>query len=98
MNPFFTRTLDAGADIVACHGPHLLRGLEIHNGKPIFYSLGNFIGQNELVEHLPVESYMANRISPDLTHHQFYKTRCNNDVKGFPAEIRFWETIMPIGT
>ncbi|MFT8809024.1 CapA family protein [Gluconobacter sp.] len=91
------QAVDAGADIVACHGPHLLRGMEIHNGKPIFYSLGNFIGQNELVERLPVESYMANRVSPDLTPHQLYKARSNNDAKGFPAEARFWETIMPIG-
>ncbi|EHH67409.1 CapA family protein [Gluconobacter morbifer] len=91
------QAIDAGADIVACHGPHLLRGMEIHNGKPIFYSLGNFIGQNELVERLPVESYMANRVSPDLTPHQLYKARSNNDAKGFPAETRFWETIMPTG-
>lgn len=92
------QAIDAGADIVACHGPHLLRGLEIHNGKPIFYSLGNFIGQNELVERLPIESYMANRVSPELTPHQLYKARSNNDAKGFPAEKRFWETIMPICT
>ncbi|MQR99683.1 CapA family protein [Gluconobacter aidae] len=92
------QAIDAGADIIACHGPHLLRGMEIHNGKPIFYSLGNFIGQNELVERLPVESYMANRVSSDLTPHQLYKARSNNDAKGFPAETRFWETIMPIGT
>jgi poly-gamma-glutamate capsule biosynthesis protein CapA/YwtB (metallophosphatase superfamily) len=26
-----------------------LRGLELYKGKPIFYSLGNFFGQNELV-------------------------------------------------
>ncbi|MFT8717518.1 CapA family protein [Gluconobacter potus] len=92
------QAIDAGADIVACHGPHLLRGMEIHNGKPIFYSLGNFIGQNELVERLPVESYLANRASPDLTPHKLYKARSNNDAKGFPAETRFWETVMPIGT
>ncbi|MBF0865839.1 MAG: CapA family protein [Gluconobacter potus] len=92
------QAIDAGADIVACHGPHLLRGMEIHNGKPIFYSLGNFIGQNELVERLPVESYLANRVSPDLTPHKLYKARSNNDAKGFPAETRFWETVMPIGT
>ena len=93
---FARRAIDEGADIVAAHGPHLLRGLEIYKNKPIFYSLGNFIGQNELVERLPAESYSANRLSPDLTPHRLYKSRSNNDAKGFPAEARFWETVMPI--
>lgn len=93
---FARQAVEAGADVVACHGPHLLRGMEIYQGKPIFYSLGNFIGQNELVERLPVESYAANRQSPDLTPHRLYKSRSNNDAKGFPAETRFWETVMPI--
>jgi hypothetical protein len=35
--------LDAGADAVVGHGPHVLRGVEFYNGKPIFYSLGNFL-------------------------------------------------------
>ena len=35
--------LDAGADAVVGHGPHVLRGVEFHAGKPIFYSLGNFL-------------------------------------------------------
>ena len=35
--------LDAGADAVVGHGPHVLRGVEFYQGKPIFYSLGNFL-------------------------------------------------------
>ena len=35
--------LDAGADAVVGHGPHVLRGIEFYHGKPIFYSLGNFL-------------------------------------------------------
>ena len=35
--------LDAGADAVVGHGPHVLRGVEFHGGKPIAYSLGNFL-------------------------------------------------------
>jgi hypothetical protein len=34
--------IDAGADAVVGHGPHVLRGIEFRNGKPIAYSLGNF--------------------------------------------------------
>jgi len=35
--------VDAGADIIVMHGAPLLHGLEIYQGKPIFYDLGNFI-------------------------------------------------------
>ena len=35
--------VDAGADIVVMHGAPLLHGVEIYNGRPIFYDLGNFI-------------------------------------------------------
>ncbi len=37
--------VDAGADMVVGHGPHRLRGIEIYKGRPILYSLGNFIFQ-----------------------------------------------------
>lgn len=35
--------IDAGADAVIGAHPHVLQGVEFYNGKPIFYSLGNFI-------------------------------------------------------
>ena len=34
--------VDAGADLVFGHGPHVVRGMEIYKGKLIAYSLGNF--------------------------------------------------------
>lgn len=34
--------IDAGADIVYGHGPHVLQPIEIYKNKPIFYSLANF--------------------------------------------------------
>ncbi|SJM30317.1 CapA family protein [Mesorhizobium delmotii] len=39
---FARKMIDAGADAYIGHGPHLLRGIEIYRGRPIFYSLGNF--------------------------------------------------------
>ncbi|MCW5982976.1 MAG: CapA family protein [Bryobacteraceae bacterium] len=35
--------IDAGADIVFGHSPHVFRGIEIYKGKPILYSAGDFI-------------------------------------------------------
>jgi poly-gamma-glutamate capsule biosynthesis protein CapA/YwtB (metallophosphatase superfamily) len=39
----FSHTMiDAGADIVFGHGPHVTRGVEVYNNRFIAYSLGNF--------------------------------------------------------
>jgi poly-gamma-glutamate capsule biosynthesis protein CapA/YwtB (metallophosphatase superfamily) len=41
--PLFARTvIDAGADLVLGHGPHVLRGMEIYKDRLVAYSLGNF--------------------------------------------------------
>jgi poly-gamma-glutamate capsule biosynthesis protein CapA/YwtB (metallophosphatase superfamily) len=50
--------IDAGADVVIGHGPHVDRGIELYDGKPIVYSLGNFIMQNDQVERMPHDSML----------------------------------------
>lgn len=40
----FTRLIiDLGADAVICHSAHIVLPVEFYKGKPIFYSIGNFI-------------------------------------------------------
>jgi len=51
----FHRAIDAGADMVLGSGPHVLRGIEIYKGKPIFYSLSNFIYQYRTPDRIPVD-------------------------------------------
>lgn len=51
--------IDAGADIVFGHGPHVVRAAELYKGHIIFYSLGNFctpyrMGINGLTGQAPV--------------------------------------------
>jgi poly-gamma-glutamate capsule biosynthesis protein CapA/YwtB (metallophosphatase superfamily) len=41
--PVAKAAIDAGADIVFGHHPHILKGLEVWRGKPIFHGLGNFV-------------------------------------------------------
>lgn len=40
--------IDAGADLIIGAHPHVLQGIEYYNGKPIVYSLGNFIFNQEI--------------------------------------------------
>jgi poly-gamma-glutamate capsule biosynthesis protein CapA/YwtB (metallophosphatase superfamily) len=35
--------IEAGADMVAGHHSHVLQAIEVYKGKPILYSLGNFV-------------------------------------------------------
>jgi hypothetical protein len=39
---FARMVVDAGADLVIGHGPHVVRAMEIYNDRLIAYSLGNF--------------------------------------------------------
>src|SRR4029077_498437 len=48
--PVFAKaTIDAGADVVQGTGVHVLRGIEIYKGRPIFYGLGEFFRQVDIV-------------------------------------------------
>ena len=41
---FSHAVIDAGADLVVGHSPHVLRGMEWYKGRLIAYSMGNFAG------------------------------------------------------
>jgi poly-gamma-glutamate synthesis protein (capsule biosynthesis protein) len=41
--PVARAAIDAGADIVIGHHPHISRGIDFYKGRPIFHGLGNFV-------------------------------------------------------
>ncbi|AOT69811.1 CapA family protein [Geosporobacter ferrireducens] len=41
--PLCRGAIDAGADIVIGQHAHILKGIEIYKGKPIYHNLGNFV-------------------------------------------------------
>jgi hypothetical protein len=45
---FAHAVIDAGADVIFGHGPHIMRGMEFYKGRLIAYSLGNFTGYGVL--------------------------------------------------
>ena len=45
--------IDDGADLVVCHHPHVLQGLEWFRGKLIAYSLGNFVFDQDFLTTFP---------------------------------------------
>ncbi|MER7459645.1 CapA family protein [Micromonospora sp. NPDC126480] len=46
---FSKAMIDAGADLIVGHGPHVLRGMEFYKGRLIAYSLGNFAGGGKML-------------------------------------------------
>jgi len=96
VETFARACIDAGVDVFIGHGPHFLRGVEIYKGRPIFYSLGNFIFQNETVLRLPADIYERYRLGHDATPADLYDARTDQDRKGFPADPVFWESVVAV--
>jgi poly-gamma-glutamate synthesis protein (capsule biosynthesis protein) len=88
--------IDAGADIVTASGPHVLRGIEIYKDKPIFYGLANFVFENETLLRQPPENYEPLGMTQESGAGvgDFNERRSNNDTTGFPADARFWESVI----
>lgn len=89
--------IDAGADVFVAHGPHVLRGVEIYRGRPIFYSLANFIFQNETVLLQPAENYERYGLGPEALPGEFQDRRI--DLMGdrsFPADDAYWESVLAV--
>src|SRR5262249_29051014 len=88
--------IDAGADVVSASGPHVLRGIEIYKGKPILYGLGNFIFENETLLRQPPENYapLGMTLDSGAGVGDFNERRSNNDTIGFPADPRYWQSVI----
>jgi Bacterial capsule synthesis protein PGA_cap len=55
LEKFAHEAIDAGADAWVGTGPHVVLGIEIYKGRPIFYSLGNFTWQIEATDADPAK-------------------------------------------
>ncbi|MYL29703.1 CapA family protein [Halobacillus halophilus] len=86
--------IDAGAHCIVGHGPHVVRGIEIYQGKPIFYSLGNFIFQNDSVTHLPRDFFEKYRMDADSSAADGFDKRSAGGTKGLGVNPFVWESVM----
>jgi hypothetical protein len=80
---FAHAAIDAGADVFHGHGPHRDRGIEIYHGRPIFYSIGHFVFQNDTVEHVPLDNIRRQGLDPwETTPADFYDSRSGSERGG----------------
>lgn len=80
---FAHAAIDAGADVFHGHGPHRDRGIEIYNGKPIFYSIGHLIYQNNTIQKVPLENMRRIAADPwEATPADFFDSREGDELNG----------------
>ena len=68
--------VDAGADVIVGHHPHSLQEVEVYRGKPIFYSLGNFVFHENRgpVSHTPISRNAPYAVSADRRNRTWSET------------------------
>ena len=95
MQEFAHFAIDHGADAVIGHGPHLLRPMEIYQGKPIFYSLGDFVLHNENMPYTPEDYYEKYGFSSDAPMHDLLEKRTKGFTNGLMSTPKMMETVIP---
>lgn len=88
--------IDAGACAVIGGGTHMLKGIEIYKGKPIFYSLGNFIFQNAYVKKLPADFMEKYKIPYDSTGPEAIAARASNATRSLQNNPAANQTVIPL--
>jgi poly-gamma-glutamate capsule biosynthesis protein CapA/YwtB (metallophosphatase superfamily) len=91
---FARACIDAGADVVYGHGPHRERGIEIYNGRPILYALGNFVLHNDLIKWEPWDLYTRYGLGPEATTADVYDFRSGNGTRGQAVEPIGWRSVI----
>lgn len=71
--------IDAGADLVAGHGPHTIQAVEVHRGRPILYSLGNLVFDWPAMRGRHVDGLLAGCMFGDEPRLELIPVRRNAD-------------------
>ena len=72
--------IDAGADLILGHHPHILKGIETYKGKVVFYSLGNFV--------MPAK---VGHVNPTKI---FYDVKVDDDYRFYPYPVDCRKTMI----
>jgi poly-gamma-glutamate capsule biosynthesis protein CapA/YwtB (metallophosphatase superfamily) len=93
LQPLARACIDAGADAFFGAGPHVTWGIELYKGKPICYSLGDFLFQYETVRGYAADTYEAFKLDPQTPDHSLASDRI-----ALPHDPAIWESVLPMMT
>ena len=94
VTAFARKCIERGVAIVACHGPHLLRGVETYQRGVILHGLGNFIFQNEQQRYVPEEFYLKYGFTRESCGGpgDVFQRRSKNGTIGIAASSDEWRS------
>lgn len=94
LTEFARACIDAGAHAIIGHGPHIVRGVEMYKGRPILYSLGNFIFQNDSVATLPADYYEKYGLDHSHNTADALDIRSANNTRGLGVNPDVWMSVV----
>ena len=96
IEEFARKCIDWGACSVVGSGTHQVKAIEVYKGKPIFYSIANFIFQSEKPGVLPLDFYERYGIDPALSVEEAVYVRSNGGTRGLETEFKNYKGLMPL--
>ena len=98
VEEFAHRCIDAGADTVIGTGNHLLKGIEIYKGKPIFYCLGNFFFHPEYVKKISADVVEGFGFPLELTGEEVVRRRKARATASMETSTVVYQSMLPFWT
>ena len=95
---FCRKCIDAGASAVIGTGTHQLKAVEIYKDNPIFYSLGNFIFQSDMVFCMPDDFREKYKMPHGLTAREQIAQRAKLGNGGLHTDVNNFRSLMPLMT
>ena len=91
---FAKASIDAGADAFLGTGVHVLRGIEIYKGRPIFYGLGEFFRQMDVVGLAGIPRGRGGANSPPIKYESIvavsrFDGGSLSEVRLYPIELTY---------
>lgn len=95
LEEYAHRCIDAGADAVLGAGNHLLKGIEIYKGRPIFYGLANFIFQADYSTKTPADMMELMGFPLSLTGAEVIARRVAKGTASMERNQIFYLSVVP---
>jgi len=96
IETFARACIDWGASAVLGTGTHKIKAIELYRGKPIFYSIANFIFQVDKMVQVPLDHYEKFRIDPSLSIEEAEWVRSNGGTRGLETQFKNYKGLMPL--
>lgn len=96
LEEFAHKCIDAGATAVIGTGTHQLKAIELYKGRPIFYSLGNFIFADEELLAAPYDYYERYGYEVSQSLKEIKMSCTKNGTVGLEYDFMNFQSIIPM--